>query len=134
MIIRPYIPDDAMAVVAILQQNQQYHDPRIDGPAALDRVAVCPAAVALVAVTGGEITGYIQAVYDGARAMIHLLSVKPACQGRGTGSALAAAVWEELQRRGAPTVSVTVTAASSGFWEKQHFYNLPVFLMLREAE
>jgi hypothetical protein len=37
----------------------------------------------------------------------------------------------ELKARGAPTVSVTVTDASKGYWDKLGFEQIPVFLMLK---
>ena len=75
--------------------------------------------------------GLIRAVYDGSRALIHLLSVEPSAQHQGVGRALVEALQMELRRRGAPTVSVTVTDSSSGFWKKQGFEALPVYLMLK---
>jgi hypothetical protein len=36
-----------------------------------------------------------------------------------------------LKARGAPTVSVTVTDASKGYWDKLGFEQVPVFLMLK---
>ena len=53
-------------------------------------------------------------------------------QNRGIGSKLVDAVITELKKRGAQTISVTVTEDSAGFWEKKSFKRLPVFLMLRD--
>ena len=95
------------------------------------RVASCVAAVFLVAEVDGQPEGLVRGVFDGSRALIHLLSVSPTFQHRGIGRALVDAAQVELRRRGAPSVSVTVTDASAGFWQKQGFHVLPVYLMLK---
>ncbi|MCD6359376.1 MAG: GNAT family N-acetyltransferase, partial [Armatimonadetes bacterium] len=55
----------------------------------------------------------------------------PDYQNRGIGSALVEAVCAELFRRGAPTVSATITEQSVGFWEKKGFRRTRVFLVLK---
>ncbi len=131
--IRPFQDADAPAVVEILTRNGQYEFPEIEGPEAMARVASCPAAVFYVACpeTGGSPLGMIKAVYDGSRALIHLLSVHPDAQGKGIGKALINATLEELARRGAPTCSVLTTEAAQPYWENMDFQRLPAFLMLR---
>lgn len=131
ILIRPFTETDTARLVAILQYNGQYHYPEIEGPAAMRRVAACEAAVFLVAEVAGQPQGFIRAVYDGLRALIHLLSVHPDFQHGGIGQALVEAVGTEMQRRGAPSVSVTVTEGSARFWEQQGFIPVPVSLMLK---
>lgn len=127
--IRPFAEGDCHSLVDVLQRNGQYGSPEIGGPAAMRRVATCDAAVFLVAEVDGQARGLIRAVYDGSRALIHLLSVHPDAQHRGIGRNLVAAVEAELQRRGAPSVSVTVSENSAAFWERNGFSRLPVQLM-----
>jgi len=129
--IRPFAEKDADRLVEILQLNNQYDCPAVEGPAAMCRVAACESAVFLVAEIDGHPQGFIRAIYDGSRAMIHLLSVHPDMQHRGIGRRLVKAVEKELEQRGAPSVSVTVTDASAAFWSKQGFKRLPVYLMLK---
>lgn len=86
----------------------------------------------LVAEAEGKPCGFVRAVYDGSRALIHLFSVHPDFQKSGIGSALLKAACTEIARRGSPTASVTVTKESAGFWKKKGFKELPVFLMLKE--
>jgi len=131
MEIRPFVEKDADRLVEILQLNNQYDCPAVEGPAAMRRVAACQSAVFLVAEINGHPQGFIRAIYDGSRAMIHLLSVHPAVQHRGIGRRLVEAVEKELEQRGAPSVSVTVTDTSVAFWSKQGFERLPVYLMLK---
>jgi ribosomal protein S18 acetylase RimI-like enzyme len=130
--VRPFRQHDICSLVEILNLNGQYGYPEIEGPDSMRRVANCDAAVFLVAEVETEPCGFIKAIYDGSRALIHLLSVHPNYQLSGIGSALVDAVSVELSRRGAPTVSVTVTEQSAGFWDRKGFKRLPVFLMLKE--
>ena len=132
--VRTFREDDIRSLVEILKLNDQYEYPEIEGSDSMKRVANCDAAVFLVAEVEKQPCGFIKAVYDGSRALIHLLSVHPDYQHSGVGSALVDAVGAELLRRGAPTVSVTVTEQSVGFWEKKGFRRLPVFLMLKELK
>lgn len=129
--IRPFLETDAQQLVEILTRNGQFDHPDVEGVEAMRRVASCDAAVFLVAEVDGQPQGLIRAVYDGSRALIHLLSVSPSSQHRGIGRALVDAAQIELRDRGAPTVGVTVTDQSAGFWEKQGFRALPVYLMLK---
>jgi len=128
--IRRFKEFDIDCLVEILKLNDQYKYPIIDGPSAMRRVANCEAAVFLVAEVEKQPCGFIRTVYDGSRALIHLLH--PDYQNRGIGSALVEAVCAELSRRGAPTVSATITEQSVSFWEKKGFRRTPVFLVLKE--
>ena len=56
--------------------------------------------------------GFIKAVYDGSRALIHLLAVHPDYQRLEIGTALVQSSSEECTRRGAPSLSVTATSGS----------------------
>lgn len=132
-VVRPFREEDIPALVEMLTLNGQYDYPEIEGPDAMRRVAACDAAVFLVAEMEGRSVGLVRAVYDGSRALIHLLSVHPDQQGGGVGTALLRACIDELGRRGAPTVSATVSEASAAFWEKVGFARLPVFVMLKEV-
>jgi GNAT superfamily N-acetyltransferase len=129
--IRPFTETDGPRLVEILKGNNQFDWPDVEGPRDMQRVAACDAAVFLVAEIDGCPQGLVRAVYDGSRAMIHLLSVSQEAQRRGIGSALVAAVRSELRDRGAPSVSVTATDASAGFWQSRGFEKLPVYLMLK---
>ena len=132
LLIREYRQPDANEIVRIIKLNGQYDFPSVEGPEAMDRVAACEAAVALVAESGGQVVGYVKAVYDGSRALIHLLSVHPEHQGRGVGGALLKAVEDEMKKRGAPSIAVSVGDQSMDYWVKRGFRRIPVFLMLKE--
>ena len=108
--IRSFRDDDGPHLVEILKRNNQLAFPDVDGLDAMLRVARSDAAVFLVAESNGAPAGMIRAVYDGSRALVHLLSVDPNHQRRGLGSGLVDAAVAELRRRGASTCSVTVRA------------------------
>ncbi len=132
MKIRYFHRDDCEVLVDILRLNGQYDFPEVEGPEAMERVSQNEAALFLVAEDKARVLGMVRAVYDGSRALIHLLSVHPEVQGNGIGSKLVSAVEKELARRGAPGTSASVTERSAGFWEKRGYHRLPVKLMLKE--
>lgn len=130
--IRDFRPEDGPKLVSILKLNDQFAHPDIEGTEAMGKVARCEATVFLVAETAeGKVAGCIKAVYDGSRALVHLLSIHPEHQRQGIGTALVHTATDELAARGAPTVSVTITDESAAFWTKLGFGRVPVFLMLK---
>jgi ribosomal protein S18 acetylase RimI-like enzyme len=134
LILRAFREDDIPWLVEILRSNNMYDYPEVEGPEAMKRVASCESAVMVIAEFHGLPRGFIKAVYDGSRALIHLLAVHPEYQRLGIGTRLVRSASEECERRGAPSLSVTVTSRSELFWKKQGFEMLPVFLMLRLRE
>lgn len=75
--VRTFQETDTDRLVEILQHNGQYHYPEVEGAASMRRVAACTATVFLLAEVQGQPQGFIRAVYDDSRALIHLLSVHP---------------------------------------------------------
>lgn len=129
--VRVFADSDCSQLTEILRRNGQYDYPDIEGPDAMRRFAACDAAVFLVAESDGRVQGLIRAVYDGSRALIHLLSVDPAVQRQGIGRLLVEAAEAELHRRGAPGGAVTVTDTSADFWKRRGYGALPVQVMLK---
>jgi ribosomal protein S18 acetylase RimI-like enzyme len=134
MKIRKFQESDIDCLISILISNGQYTYPEIEGAESMKRVVNCNAAVFLVATIDDNPCGFIKAVYDGSRALIHLLSVHPNFKGQSIGTALVSAVKNELREKGANTFSVTVTDSSIDFWKKQGFHKIPVFLMLDDGD
>jgi GNAT superfamily N-acetyltransferase len=130
--IRQFKDDDVEILVEILRLNGQYDHPEIEGPACMKRAARCDSVVFLVAEEQSQPRGFVRGVYDGARALIHLLSVHPKHQHRGIGSLLVDSIKGEFARRGSPGTMVTVSERSAPFWEKIGFQRLPVFVMLND--
>jgi len=116
-------------IVEILKLNNQYSFPEVDGPKAMKRVKACSVAVFLVCEIDGEVVGNVRGNYDGSRAIIHQLSVHPAYQRQGIGTALVKEIVKRLQQKGAPTVSATITEESLSFWQKAGFRKTKAFLV-----
>lgn len=129
LVIRDFEPDDADEIVEILKLNNQYGFPAVDGPEAMKRVKACSAAIFLVCEMNSKVVGVVRGNYDGSRAIIHQLSVHPAHQRRGIGTALVKEIMKRFQERGAPTVSATALDESLGFWQKIGFKKTKAFLV-----
>jgi ribosomal protein S18 acetylase RimI-like enzyme len=129
LFIRDFQFNDAYQIVEILKLNEQYGFPEVDGPDAMRKVEACDAAVFLVCEMDGRVVAVARGDYDGSRAMIHQLSVHPAYQRRGIGTALVAEIVKRFHRMGAPTASATVTEDSLPFWQKVGFGKTKVFLV-----
>ena len=121
MLIRDFKREDCSALVEILKANLQYGDPLTEGPEAMLRVQNCPAAVFMVAEDGGVPVGMSRGVYDGSKALIHIVSVNPSYQRRGVGTALVRATARRFKEMGATSISVTVPGDNLEFWKKLSF-------------
>jgi ribosomal protein S18 acetylase RimI-like enzyme len=121
MVIREFRPEDCEALVEILRANLQYADPATEGPDAMLRVHDCKAALFLVAEEDDKPVGLLRGVYDGSKALIHIVSVHPANQGRGIGTALVQEAAKRFKQRGATNLAVTVPGDNLEFWKKLSF-------------
>jgi len=121
MLIRDFRPEDCDALVEILKANLQYGDPDTEGPEAMLRVHQCKAAVFLVAEEDGQPVGLSRGVYDGSKALIHIVSVHPDYQRRGIGTALVRETARRFKERGATNLAVTVPGDNLEFWKKLSF-------------
>jgi len=121
MLIRDFGPEDSAALVEILKANLQYADPATEGPEAMLRVYHCEAAVFLVAEEDGKPVGLSRGVYDGSKALIHIVSVHPDYQGRRIGTALVRETARRFKERGATSLAVTVPGDNLEFWKRLSF-------------
>lgn len=135
--IRTAKKKDIGTVIRITKENEHYWSPEVDGAEALDRVLARPDNVFLVCERDNDVLGFIIGSWDGARAIIHKLSVKPDAHGLGIGRELVDRAIEDFKKSGAPTVGVTAADGSrtdeedsTGFWKKVGFEPIPARLMI----
>jgi ribosomal protein S18 acetylase RimI-like enzyme len=106
MLIRDFVSADCDQLVEVLKANLQFGHPEIDGPGAMLRICDCDAAEFLVAEEDGRAVGLIRGVFDGSRAIVHVISVHPDYQRRGIGTALVSEIAKRFQAQGANNLSV----------------------------
>jgi ribosomal protein S18 acetylase RimI-like enzyme len=106
MLIRDFAPADCDRLVEILKANLQFGHPEMDGPEAMLRICECDAAEFLVAEEDGQAVGLIRGVFDGSRAIVHVISVHPDYQRRGIGTALVSEIAKRFKAKGANNLSV----------------------------
>lgn len=121
MVIRDFRPEDAEPLEDLLIAVGELLHPEVDGREAMLRVHACSAAVFLVAEEDGKPVGLVRGVYDGSRALIHLLAVHPDCQGRVIGTALVREIARRFKAQGAPGLGVTAAERTVGFWQRLTF-------------
>ena len=134
--IRPATPGDIDAVIQITKDNGHFWTPEVDGAEALARMLERPDNLFLVYDDGG-ILGFILGSWDGARAFIHKISVRPDIRQNGIGTLLVAGAKDFFRKIGAPTLAVTAADGtreeeenSTGFWKKVGFETIPARLMI----
>jgi putative acetyltransferase len=106
MLIRDFVLADCDPLVEVLKANLQFGHPELDGPEAMLRVCDCDAAEFLVAEEDGRAVGLIRGVFDGSRAIVHVISVHPDHQRRGIGTALVSEIAKRFKVKGANNLSV----------------------------
>ena len=141
MRIRPANIHDLDSVITITKDNNHFWTPEVDGKDALTRVLERNTNVFLVSekMENEEVTGFIVGSWDGARAIIHKISVKPDMQMNGIGKALVEEAIVQFKDMGAPTVGVTAADGTSenekiestGFWTGLGFEKIPARLMIK---
>ena len=137
MKIRPATKADIEAVIQITKDNGHFWTPRVDGAKALERILERESNMFLV-YDNGEILGFVLGSWDGARAFIHKISVRPDIRQKGIGTQLVSEAIEFFKKIGAPTVAVAAADGtreeeedSTGFWKKVGFEPIPARLMIR---
>ena len=106
MLIRDFVPADCDQLVEVLKANLQFGHPEMDGPEAMLRVCDCDAAEFLVAEEDGRAVGLIRGVFDGSRAIVHVISVHPDYQRHGIGTVLVSEIAKRFKAKGANNLSV----------------------------
>lgn len=123
VIVRPYQPADAAAVVALWRACdlvRSWNDPRKD---IARKLRVNPEWF-LVAEAGGAVVGTVMAGYEGHRGWINYLAVEPARQRGGLGRTLMAEAERLLRAAGCPKINLQVRRTNAGviaFYERLGF-------------
>ena len=134
--IRPATKADIEAVIQITKANEHFWSPLVDGVEPLERMLERENNLFLV-YDDGEILGFILGTWDGARAFIHKISVRPDIRQKGIGTQLVSEAIEFYRKIGAPTVAVAAADGtmyneldSTGFWKRVGFEPIPARLMI----
>jgi ribosomal protein S18 acetylase RimI-like enzyme len=118
VIVRPCRLDEVGAVLALWQEAEATPSPT-DTEADLLRAVNGPALV-LVAEAAGRLVGSVIGGFDGWRANLYRLAVRPEHRRRGIARALVAEAERRLAQRGARRVTALVERNhpwATGFWE-----------------
>ncbi len=116
MNIRPFLPGDEEAVVALWQAcglTRPWNDPHAD----IARKLREQPELFLVGTLGAELVGSAMAGFDGHRGWVYYLAVAPAHRGRSYGRALMREVERLLEERGCPKLNLQVRASNAGVIE-----------------
>ncbi len=135
--IRAAAPQDLDAIVEITKLNRQFHTPEVDGKGALTRFLSFENNVFLVCIKDDVVTGFVIGSWDGARAIIHKISVHPDHRGIGIGRSLVRKAAQTFREMGAPTLGVTAADGTKNeendsipFWEELGFRCVAARLMV----
>lgn len=112
MDIRPFVPADETAVVALWQRcglTRPWNDPHKD----IARKLTTQPDLFLVGVVDEAIVATVMAGYDGHRGWVNYLGVDPGHQRHGYGRAMMAAVECRLLALGCPKINLQVRATNS---------------------
>jgi len=119
MLIRPYLPDDEAAVIALWQQcglTRPWNDPRKD----IARKLKVDPALFIVGVERGAVIASAMGGYEGHRGWINYLAVHPDHQRRGLGRRLMQKLERDLLALGCPKINLqirTSNLAATGFYQ-----------------
>lgn len=137
ILVRQAREADAPAMVGIMEANNHYYTPEVDGTAAIARQLAMTNNVILVAESGGSVAGFVLGTWDGARAFIHKMSVHPDFQRKGIGTMLVREAARRFVAMGAPTVGVSAADDETGehhhsmrFWKQLGFEPIPARVMI----
>lgn len=112
MRIRPFLPEDTDAVVALWEAaglTRPWNDPRKD---IARKASVQPELFVVAEDDSGQVIGSLMAGYDGHRGWMNYLATRPDSRGLGAGRALVEHIEAVLRDRGCPKVSLQVRASN----------------------
>jgi ribosomal protein S18 acetylase RimI-like enzyme len=112
MLIRPYLPTDEEAVIALWQRcelTRPWNDPRQD----IARKLTVQPELFLVGEDQGRVVATAMAGFDGHRGWVNYLAVSPDQQQQGRGRQLMQAVEQALMAMGCPKINLQVRAGNA---------------------
>ncbi len=128
---------DASRMVEIMEANNHFYHPVVDGTESIARQLTMRNNVILVAESGGDVVGFVLGTWDGARAFLFKMSVHPDFQRLGIGSQLVREAAVAFRGMGAVTIGLSAADGTMGeqnnsveFWEKLGFEQIPARLMI----
>jgi ribosomal protein S18 acetylase RimI-like enzyme len=107
MIIRPYVPDDEAAVIALWQQCElvrPWNNPKRD----IERKLKVNPELFLVGLLNGKVTATAMGGYEGHRGWVNYLAVNPAYQRLGFGRMIMQELEKRLLGMGCPKINLQV--------------------------
>lgn len=112
MLIRPYLPTDEDAVIALWQRcelTRPWNDPSQD----IARKLTVQPELFLVGEDQGRVVATAMAGFDGHRGWVNYLAVSPDQQQQGRGRQLMQAVEQALMAMGCPKINLQVRAGNA---------------------
>ncbi len=120
-VVRPCLPEDAPAVLALWELARSQHATTSDRAEDIERLIAGTPSALLVAENGdGEIVGVLIAAWDGWRGNMYRLAVHPDHRRQGIARRLLDAGEEHLRRLGARRVTALVgydDEVAGAFWD-----------------
>lgn len=116
MIIRPFLPADESAVIALWQScglTRAWNDPHMD----IQRKLQVRPDLFLVGLLDGVVVASVMAGYEGHRGWINYLAVGPEHQGKGFGRTMMAEAERLLAQAGCPKVNLQVRSSNQAVIE-----------------
>jgi ribosomal protein S18 acetylase RimI-like enzyme len=128
---------DAPRMVEIMEANNHFYHPVVDGRESIARQLTMENNVILVAETENKVVGFVLGTWDGARAFLFKMSVHPDFQRQGIGTMLVKKAALVFRKMGAVTMGLSAADGTMGeannsvqFWEKLGFEPIPARLMI----
>ncbi len=119
MNIRPFLPGDEDAVVALWQRCNLTR-PQNDARKDIARKMQVNPELFLVGVIDGEVMATAVGGYEGHRGWVNYLGVAPECRGKGCGRRMMEVVEEKMRSLGAPKINLQIRSdnlGAIGFYE-----------------
>ncbi|UCG53246.1 MAG: GNAT family acetyltransferase [Candidatus Latescibacterota bacterium] len=113
LIIRPYLEEDSVEVIALWREVFTNDPPWNDPPQVIQRKLAVQRELFLIGELRGRIVATVIAGYDGFRGWIYHLAVAPNEQRKGLGRAMMAEAEKRLKAIGCPKINLQVRSTNT---------------------